>query len=207
MAGGPNRLAPPSIGYSLQQCRPSPTGTPEGLVGLVSRQIHIDASAERVWAVLEDVRLLPELSESTVEVAAPERLTQVGQQFAQTVRLAGRSFTSTWTVLEIDPGSHLVIEGSVLPGTRYRMTESIEPDPTDARGTGSPGATGSGATLSLTMDYSLPFGPLGRLASKLGAEQRAPTEAEQVLAGVKRIVESRSHDATDEPSEHGTQTR
>ena len=141
----------------------------------VTRSVHITAPPEQVWAVLEDVRLLPELSPGTVEVVAPERLSAVGETFEQTVELAGRRFTSTWTVLEIEPLRRLVIEGSVLPGTRYRLTEELE-------------AEDGGTRLSVTMEYRLPFGPVGRLVGRLGAERRALEEAAQVLEGVRRVV-------------------
>jgi uncharacterized protein YndB with AHSA1/START domain len=49
-------------------------------VSTIKRSIDIDAPAERVWDLLEDVRRLPEYSASTDEVReAPERLTTVGQ--------------------------------------------------------------------------------------------------------------------------------
>ena len=147
----------------------------------VRRSVEIDRPAAEVWGVLEDVRRLPELSPSTVEVVAPDRLERVGQTFTQTVTLGGKRFTSEWEVLEIEPGRRLVIQGSVLPGTRYRMTEDIE----------SLGADRS--RFSLTMAYKLPFGPLGKLAARLGAEKRAVEEAEQVLVGVARLVGD--HDA------------
>lgn len=143
----------------------------------VRRAVDIDAPPAVVWSVLEDVRRLPDFSPSTVEVTAPDRLTARGQTFTQTVRVAGRSFTSTWEVTAIEPGERLVIEGSVLPGTHYAMTEDIHP-------------SGDGTRLSLTMKYRLPFGPLGRLASKLGAERRATEEAELVLDGVRRDAEA-----------------
>jgi len=40
------------------------------------------------------------------------------------------------------------------------------------------------------MEYRLPFGPLGRLAAKLGAEHRATEEAQLVLDGVRRQAEA-----------------
>jgi Polyketide cyclase / dehydrase and lipid transport len=123
------------------------------------------------------VRRLPEISPSTVEVKAAPALERVGDRFEQTVVLAGRRFTSEWEVTNFEPERVLVVEGSVLPGTRYAMTEQL-----DASG---PSTT----TMSLTIDYRLPFGPLGRLAAKLGAERRALDEAEQVLAGVGRLAE------------------
>jgi hypothetical protein len=162
-------------------------------MGTVTTHIDIDAPAAVVWSVLEDVRRLPEFSHSTVEVVGPPRLERVAQEFEQTVELAGKRFTSTWSVVAIDPGTCLQIRGSVLPGTSYTMTEKVS----------SSGPCTS--TLSLTMDYKLPFGPLGRLASKLGAEGRALDEAEEVLDGVKSAAERacESEWTTDGPAGSG----
>jgi uncharacterized membrane protein len=146
----------------------------------IERSIDIDAPRAHVWAVLEDVRRLPEFSPSTVEVVAPKRLAKRGETFEQTVKLGGKSFTSTWTVREITAGERLVIEGSVLPGTHYRMTEAITPIDDEH------------TTFTLTMDYRLPFGPLGKLAGKLGAEKRATDEAGLVLSGVRHAAEARA---------------
>lgn len=145
----------------------------------VERSVEIDAPASAAWSVLQDVRRLPELSRSTVAVDhAPARLEQAGQTFEQVVELLGRRYRSTWEVERIDPGRCLVIAGSVLPGTRYRMDEAIE-------------AIGDRrCRVRLVMDYKLPFGPLGRLAGKLGIEARAASEAAGVLAGLKRVVEA-----------------
>jgi hypothetical protein len=148
------------------------------------RHVDVVAPPAAVWEVLADVRRLPELSAGTVAVRAPERLERRGQTFDQTVELAGRRFTSTWTVVELRPARRLVIEGSVLPGTRYRMTEDLAALPGDR------------CRFTLTMDYRLPFGPLGRLAGRLGAERRAAEEAVEVLDGVRRLAEAaRSHAA------------
>ena len=76
-----------------------------------------------------------------------------------------------------EPERVLVVEGSVLPGTRYSMTEELA------------ATNPSHTTMTLTIDYRLPFGPIGRLAAKLGAERRALDEAEQVLSGVARLAE------------------
>lgn len=144
-----------------------------------TREVHVDAPPAAVWAVLEDVRRLPELSPSTESVDGPPALRAVGDRFQQVVRIAGRRFRSEWEVTAIDPGTRLVIAGSVLPGTRYEMEEGIAPE-------------AEGTRLRLTMRWRLPFGPVGRLAGRLGAERRAVDEAEQVLDGVRRLAEART---------------
>ncbi len=144
-----------------------------------SYHIEINAPVDAVWAVLEDVRRMPELSPSTDSVNAPPRLTRAGEQFEQVVRLAGKRFRSTWTVTHLAPGRELAIAGSVLPGVRYEMTETLRRMADDR------------TELQLTMRWKLPFGPLGRLAGKLGAERRALDEARAVLDGVKRLAEAR----------------
>lgn len=142
-----------------------------------TRSTSIDASPQAVWAILEDVRRMPELSPSTESVDAPPRLAAVGDRFDQTVRVGGRRLTSAWTVTAIDPGRCLAITGKVAPGTSYDLVERIEPE-------------GRGTRLTLTMRWRLPFGPLGRLAGRLGVERRALSEATDVLDGVRRLAEA-----------------
>ena len=138
----------------------------------------IERPAEAVWAVLEDVRRLPEFSASTVAVRdAPERLTAAGQTFRQEVKVLGRSFDSEWVVNAIEPGRSLTIEGDVGYGVRYCLTESLEPLGPDR------------CRFGLHIDYRLPLGVLGRVAGRLGVERRAESEAGEVVAGMKRLVE------------------
>lgn len=139
----------------------------------------IHRPAAEVWAILEDVRRLPELSRSTVEVRdAPERLTSVGQTFTQVVKVAGRRFESTWVVTAFDPGRSFAIEGHVGYGMRYCLREMVEPLGDDR------------CRFRLLITYSLPLGPLGRLAGRLGVERRAAAEAAEVVEGLKAVAEA-----------------
>jgi uncharacterized membrane protein len=147
-------------------------------VPTIHHAVEIDAPDARVWSVLADVSRLPELSGSTTEVRVDGLLREVGQTFEQTVRLAGRSSTGTWRVEALEPGRRLEISGSLPGGVPYRMVELLEPLGPDR------------TRLSITAEYQLPMGALGRLAGRLGVERRADRELREVLEGVARLAEA-----------------
>lgn len=143
----------------------------------ICAHLDVDRDVAEVWDVWSDVRRLPELSPSTDAVEdAPARLTEVGQSFRQLAHVPGRALDVTWTVTAVADRDHLVIEATPLRGVHLTITEHVE-------------RIGAGRTrLTLTIEYRLPFGPLGRVVNRLGLERRAATEAAQVVAGVVRLV-------------------
>ena len=144
-----------------------------------SRSVTVERPIAQVWDVWTDVRILPRLSASTAEVLdAPERLSEPGQTFRQVVRAVGRCFESVWTVTSIDAEDHLTIEGSVGFGVRYQLTEQVRALADDR------------TECTIVVDYRLPFGPLGRVASKLGIEQLAQRESAEVLSQLKQLLEA-----------------
>ena len=150
----------------------------------IRKSVEIDRPASVVWALFEDVRRLPEFSPSTTEVRdAPARLTAPGQRFTQVVKKVGRSFESEWEVLALDPGRGLTIEGSVGFGVTYRITEEVE------------AISAERSRATLTIDYRLPFGPLGRVASRLGVDKLADVESQQVLDGLRALLEGSTDSA------------
>lgn len=150
----------------------------DGVVSTITREVEINASRDEVWRLLEDVRRLPEFSTSTLDVVdAPERITAAGQGYRQVGRLLGKTYSSHWTVVDLEPGRRMRSEGSVGPGVRYCLTQQLEEL--------APGRS----RLAIVVDYALPGGLLGRLAAKAGIEQRAAREAETVLDGIRRTVE------------------
>lgn len=144
-----------------------------------SRSVEVDRPIAHVWDVWTDVRILPRLSSSTTEVLdAPDRLTEVGQTFRQVVRAVGRCFDVTWTVTSIAEADHLTIEGNVGMGVSQQLTERVE--------SLSPART----RLTIEVAYRLPFGPLGRLASRLGVEHLARRETTEILDRLAAVIES-----------------
>jgi carbon monoxide dehydrogenase subunit G len=147
-------------------------------VATISRSTDIAASPEKVWDLLEDVKRLPEYSQSTDEVRdAPERLTSVGQEYEQVGRVLGVKLTSRWKVVGLEPGKLIRSEGTLAAGVRYTLTQRLEPIDTGTR-------------LCIDIDYTVPGGALGKLAARAGAEKRAGAEAQQVLDGIRATVEA-----------------
>ena len=147
-------------------------------MGTIERSIEVERPAADVWAVLEDVRRIPSFLPSTVAVSeAPERLGAVGQQFRQTIRVLGRQFESDWIVAELQPGRRLALEGTIGVGARYCLVEEVE-------------ALGPGRSrFTVRINFTMPFGLLGRVANALGVQRRAQCEAEAVLTNVKAQLE------------------
>jgi len=144
-----------------------------------SRSVDVDRPLAEVWDIWTDVRILPDLSPNTTAVLdAPERLTDVGQTFRQVVHAVGRCFDVTWKVTSVADRDHLTIHGSVGLGVSQTLTERVTSlSPTRTR-------------LTIDVEYKLPFGPLGRLASKLGVEQLARRETTTILDRLAAIIES-----------------
>ena len=144
-----------------------------------SRSVDVDRPVADVWHIWTDVRILPQLSPSTSEVLdAPERLTEVGQTFRQIVRAVGRCFEVDWTVTSIEDCDHLTIESSVVMGVTPQLTERVK------------SLSANRTRLTIDVEYTLPFGPLGRLASKLGVEQLAHRETTELLERLQHVIES-----------------
>jgi uncharacterized membrane protein len=147
-------------------------------VGTIERCVEVGRPAEDVWAVLIDVREIPAYSPSTVAVSdAPDRISAVGQRFRQTVRVLGRNFESDWIVTELQPGRRIAFEGTIGVGARYDLVEEVEALGPDR------------CRFTVRIGFTLPLGILGRVADALGAQRRAESEAERVLANVKARLE------------------
>lgn len=147
-------------------------------MAVISDCVEIGAPASDVWAVLKDVKRLPDYSTSTVAmVNAPDCLERNGQRFTQVVKALGKRWTSDWTVLEFEPEKLLRTQGSVGPGVKFCLTQQLEPT---SKGT---------TTLRLTIQYDVPGGALGRAVSKAGLEGRAKKEASAIMNGIRAAAE------------------
>lgn len=144
----------------------------------ITRTATIDHPPAEVWDLWSDVRILPRLSDSTEEVVeAPDRLRAVGDSFVQRLRVGGRRMTVRWEVTEIDPGRRLVVTADAGFGVHPVITEVVAP-------------SGTGTEATLCIDYTLPFGPVGRLVSRLGLERIARAESAELLERLAALIDA-----------------
>lgn len=94
----------------------------------ITESIEINAPAEKVWAVVSDVRGLPAVLSgmSRLEVDGGDASLRVGLTWTQTRVIRGHSGSETLSVTEVDRGSRYVTEGG-SHGFHYVTTWSISP--------------------------------------------------------------------------------
>jgi hypothetical protein len=128
--------------------------------------------------LLTDLDRLPDWS--TITIArhdAPAQPISKGDTFRQSLRVVGRQLDTDWTVIELDRPRHVAYEATGPAGARLRMAQSVE-------------AGSDGCRVSFEVDYELPGGAVGGLASPL-MERRNEREVEHSLQNLKEMVEQR----------------
>jgi carbon monoxide dehydrogenase subunit G len=128
----------------------------------IDRTVNINASTERVWAVMADVERWPEWTESMKSV---ERLDSGEFGLGSTAKLKIRRSPSAnvWTVTELMPNRSFTWETN-SGGVKGVATHVIEPD-------------GNGSKVTLTVDLSgivaTLFGPMIAGQSRKNVEMEA----------------------------------
>ncbi|HEY2603474.1 MAG TPA: SRPBCC family protein [Thermoleophilaceae bacterium] len=143
----------------------------------VERSIELDVPPERVYDLVMD----PQRLEDWVTIHAglkdaPSGELRKGSELVQSLKLAGRRFDVHWEVVQAEKPKRVVWEGKGPVHSRAKVVYDLDPD-------------GDGKTcFSYTNEYSMPGGPLGRIAA--GAlKHTAERESERTLQQLKRIIE------------------
>ena len=142
----------------------------------VERETHIEAPPERVHEVVMDPRCLAQwvsIHEGLDD--APSGDLRKGSELTQKLKLAGRSFTVRWTVVENEPATRVVWEGAGPMGSRAR----VEYDFAEADG---------GTDFSYSNEYHLPGGALGKMAGS-AVKRVTGKELDKSLKNLKQFIE------------------
>ena len=145
-------------------------------MAVITRDVLIAASPETTMERLSDAQLWPDWypGMTSIEITAP--FPDVGGKVAFTVKSAGLTMTIRETVVGYQPGKlqHLEMEGSLRGLARWELTPE-----------------GAGTRLTTTFDYTLPGGPIGRVADALIAKRQNANALQQGLQNFKALVETR----------------
>jgi acetyl-CoA C-acetyltransferase len=143
----------------------------------VRESIELAASPEEVWDVVMDPARLPEwvTTHDSLEGPAPGTLS-AGDEFTQKLRLAGKSFTVRWRVVQADRPRLAVWEGDGPAGSSANVSYRLE-------------AAGNGTRFEYENEFALPGGVLGKAAGGLLAAAPGSREARRTLANLKALLE------------------
>jgi carbon monoxide dehydrogenase subunit G len=142
----------------------------------VERTIELPAEPQAVYELVMDPRRLEDWV--TIHAGlkdAPNGELRKGSELTQSLKIAHRRFNVRWTVVEDDCPSRVVWEGRGPAGSRAKVVYDLEP------------ANGNGTRFCYSNEYSMPGGPLGRLASRAlkGTSER---ESERSLKRLKALL-------------------
>jgi uncharacterized protein YndB with AHSA1/START domain len=154
-------------------------GVADRTVTKLEREIHIDAEPAAVYAKLMDPDCLGQWVTIQDELLkAPSGDLKKGDELVQRCKVAGQRFKLSWHVDQADPPHKTVWTGKGPFGSKAKVTYDLA-------------ANEGGTDFTYTNEYSLPGGPIGKLAGRavVGA---SGTEADKTLERLKRLIENRS---------------
>jgi carbon monoxide dehydrogenase subunit G len=142
----------------------------------LEREIHIDADPDAVYDKLMDPDCLGDWVTIQDELLkAPSGDLEKGDELVQRCKVAGQRFKLRWKVEKADRPSKTVWAGRGPLGSKARVTYDLA-------------ANNGGTDFTYTNEYSLPGGPVGRIAGRavVGA---SGAEADRTLERLKKLVE------------------
>ena len=142
----------------------------------VERTIDIAAPPDEVYEAVMDPGRLDDWVTIHVGVEnAPNGPLSEGAEMRQCLKLAGRRFHVDWRVVKDERPSRVEWEGRGPVRTKARVVYDIEPN-------------GDGSRFCYMNDFTLPGGPLGRLAGG-GMRGISARESERSLERLKALLE------------------
>src|SRR4051795_1031830 len=145
----------------------------------LEREIHIEATPEDVYAKLMDPDCLGDwVSIQDELLEAPDGDLEKGDALVQRCRVAGQKFKLSWTVESANRPHNTVWKGKGPLGSKAKVTYDLA-------------ANGGGTDFTYTNEYSLPGGPIGKLAGR-AVGGASGTGADKTLERLKRLIENGS---------------
>jgi uncharacterized protein YndB with AHSA1/START domain len=146
----------------------------------LERSIHIDERPEDVFHVLTDLKLIPRwavIAQDTY-VRPESELTEAGQEFHWTIRVAGMDLETDWVVTEFVPPRAVAYQVESAHEGRLEMKQRVLD------------AGDGGSRVELELDYDLPYGFIGEALDRVVVEKRNQGVMERSLENLKDLIEA-----------------
>ena len=144
----------------------------------IEREVEISATPETVWSIIADPTYFTKLVPDVItNEADPPGLATVGQKSHSIAKVARRKVETFGEVTEVVPNRKLVQRNT--PGGLFKTflaTITLEP-------------TNKGTEATMTLDYELSMGYLGRILRKLVVDRFVRRNANVILKNLKEIAE------------------
>lgn len=140
-------------------------------------EVDLDASPERVWAIVMDPHQLERWVTTHVGLGegTPDQL-EAGSSFEQELKVSGATFTVSWTVTACERPRRVTWRGEGPAGSQARVDYELEP------------LGGGGTRFTYVNEFELPGGALGRFAGRAVGDRVARRAAERSLANLKALL-------------------
>lgn len=144
----------------------------------IVEHVHVLAPPDRAFALLTDLRRLPEWAESVVGTdPISDGPMALGQRFRQDTRILGRPLAIDVHVTELEPGRAVAYEATGAGGAWARMRQVVVPE-------------GDGCRVEVELEYVLPGGAFGRAVGRAFGERVNEKVARRSLAAFKKLAEA-----------------
>ena len=142
----------------------------------IHKSIDIDAPAEWVFAILTDIKRLPEYARGLTSVEDIQQTEQhLGDSFRATYAVLGLHFSMTFTATAYEPPTKLTsrFEGGMKGTWTWRLSPS-----------------GRSTHLTMAMEYEMAGGILGKAMNAVLVERMNEKNAERMLENLKLVSEA-----------------
>ena len=139
---------------------------------------HYDAPIEHVFELGTDFKRYPEWSVTYTEVKDISGPPAVGTKIYSEMRFLGQKMEGWGEIVEFDRPRLLKITGKGTQGGSLTQVLRLTP-------------AGAGTDYEVELDYDLPAGFIGRLASKLFLEKAVERDMEHSIENFKAMVEAK----------------
>jgi carbon monoxide dehydrogenase subunit G len=144
----------------------------------LTKSIEIEASPEKVWALIFDLKKMNEITKGFSEGEYTSKgPIGIGTTMHYVGKAGGQQAEFDTEINELEKNKKVSVH--TIGGSKLKIKNSFTLEP-----------TAKGTKLTTTMDYELPYSILGKIVDKLKVSKDMEKMAEKQLGGMKKSLET-----------------